>query len=155
MAVLQMQRISIYALRKDRKPILEWIQRRGAVEINDALEEDNVFQRMDVSTQKAQIEKNIAASKQALEILNRGASVGCGGGLFGGVLGWFTRWKSSQQEKTASVQGIHGTGLFFHVAVKRRGICDRYMLFCESFETGLKESCFFSIIGMIFVYFNE
>ena len=53
MAVLQMQRISIYALRKDRKPILEWIQRRGAVEINDALEEDNVFQRMDVSTQKA------------------------------------------------------------------------------------------------------
>ena len=71
MAVLQMQRISIYALRKDRKPILEWIQRRGAVEINDALEEDNVFQRMDVSTQKAQIEKNIAASKQALEILNR------------------------------------------------------------------------------------
>ena len=65
MAVLQMQRISIYALRKDRKPILEWIQRRGAVEINDALEEDNVFQRMDVSTQKAQIEKNIAASKQA------------------------------------------------------------------------------------------
>ena len=77
MAVLQMQRISIYALnrytyrKKTEKPILEWIQRRGAVEINDALEEDNVFQRMDVSTQKAQIEKNIAASKQALEILNR------------------------------------------------------------------------------------
>ncbi|OUO73376.1 hypothetical protein B5F54_11280 [Anaeromassilibacillus sp. An250] len=71
------------------------------------------------------------------------------------MLGWFTRWKSSQQEKTASVQGIPETGPFFHAAVKRRGICDRYMLFCESFETGLKESCFFSIIGMIFVYFNE
>ncbi len=43
MAVLQMQRISIYALRKNRKPILEWIQRCGAVEINDVLEEDSVF----------------------------------------------------------------------------------------------------------------
>ena len=61
--------------------------------------------------------------------------MGCSGGLFGGVLGWFTRWKSSQQEKTASVQGIPGIGPFFHVVVKRRGICDRYMLFCESFET--------------------
>lgn len=29
------------------------------------------------------------------------------------------------------------------------------MLFFKSFETGLKEPPFFSIIGMIFVYFNE
>ena len=35
MAVLQMQRISICALKKDRKQILELLQRRGAVELTD------------------------------------------------------------------------------------------------------------------------
>lgn len=71
MAVLQMQRISIYALRKNRKPILEWIQRCGAVEINDVLEEDSVFRRIDMTAQKTQFEKNIAASKQALDVLHQ------------------------------------------------------------------------------------
>ena len=55
MAVLQMQRISIYALRKNRKPILEWIQRCGAVEINDVLEEDSVFRRIDMTAQKTRL----------------------------------------------------------------------------------------------------
>lgn len=71
MAVSQMQRISIYALRKNRKPILEWIQRCGAVEINDVLEEDSVFRRIDMTAQKTQFEKNIAASKQALDVLHQ------------------------------------------------------------------------------------
>lgn len=71
MAVLQMQRISIYALRKNRKPILEWIQRCGAVEINDVLEEDSVFRRIDMTAQKTQFEKNIVASKQALDVLHQ------------------------------------------------------------------------------------
>ena len=33
MAVLQMKRINICALKKDRKPVLELLQRRGAVEV--------------------------------------------------------------------------------------------------------------------------
>ena len=43
MAMLQMQRIYIYALRKDRKSILELLQRRGVLEINDTIPEDDVF----------------------------------------------------------------------------------------------------------------
>ena len=44
MAVLQMQRISLCALKKDRKAILETLQRRGVVEISDvALEENDNF----------------------------------------------------------------------------------------------------------------
>lgn len=74
MAVLQMQRISIYGLKKHRKHILEMIQRRGVVEINDVLQEDSIFQQADMSAQKTQFEKNIAASRQALEVLNRYAS---------------------------------------------------------------------------------
>ena len=35
MAVLEMQRINIYALKKHRKAILEALQRKGAVEIEN------------------------------------------------------------------------------------------------------------------------
>ena len=40
MAVLKMQRISICALKKDRKAILEKLQSLGGVEINHVIEED-------------------------------------------------------------------------------------------------------------------
>ena len=39
MAVLQMQRISICALKKDRKAILEKIQSLGLIEMNQIAEE--------------------------------------------------------------------------------------------------------------------
>ena len=43
MAVLKMQRISICALKKDRKAILEKLQSLGVVEINHVIEEDEDF----------------------------------------------------------------------------------------------------------------
>ncbi|WMJ88805.1 V-type ATP synthase subunit I [Anaerocolumna sp. MB42-C2] len=70
MAVLQMQRICICALKKDRKKILELLQRRGIVEINDILPEDSVFHKADVSTAENLLTKNINTAKEALEILN-------------------------------------------------------------------------------------
>lgn len=45
MAVLQMQRMSICALKKDRKAILEKLQHMGVMEINHILEEDEDFQQ--------------------------------------------------------------------------------------------------------------
>ena len=53
MAVLQMQKISIYALKENRKAILELLQRRGAVEITDEKPNAKTFMRMD--TQSAQL----------------------------------------------------------------------------------------------------
>ena len=47
MAVLKMQRISICALKKDRKAILEKLQSLGVVEINHVIEEDEDFKKMD------------------------------------------------------------------------------------------------------------
>ncbi len=70
MAVLQMQRILICSLKKDRKPILELLQRRGVVEITDALPEDSIFQKSDVTTVKNSLERNIASAKDAIEILD-------------------------------------------------------------------------------------
>ncbi|MDF2942074.1 MAG: hypothetical protein K0S01_932 [Herbinix sp.] len=71
MAMLQMQRIFIYALKKDRKPILELLQRRGVVEMSDSIPEDNVFHKTDMSYARSSFEKNISTAKEAVEILNR------------------------------------------------------------------------------------
>jgi V/A-type H+-transporting ATPase subunit I len=61
----------MYALNKDRKPLLEMLQRRGVVEINDSVPEDSIFHKADVSYAKAAFEKNISAAREAVEILNR------------------------------------------------------------------------------------
>lgn len=71
MAVLQMQRICICALKKERKQILELIQRFGVVEISDIFPEDSVFKKYDVATSENLLEKNINTAKEALQILDQ------------------------------------------------------------------------------------
>jgi V/A-type H+/Na+-transporting ATPase subunit I len=71
MAMLQMQRILIYALKKDRKPLLEMLQRRGVVEISDEIAEDSVFHKTDTSNAKSGFEKNINTSREAIAILDK------------------------------------------------------------------------------------
>lgn len=71
MAMLQMQRIFIYALKNDRKPILEMLQRRGVIEVSDVIPEDDVFHKIDVTNSKTSFEKNINIAREAVEILNR------------------------------------------------------------------------------------
>ncbi len=71
MAVLQMRKISICALKKNRKPILEFIQSRGVVEVQDLVGEDEVFQKMDTSVARSAFERNIALAENALEILDK------------------------------------------------------------------------------------
>lgn len=70
MAVLQMQRISICALKEQRKEILEILQRKGIVEICDVMAEDGVFSKTDVSKTEAMFEKSSVEAENALEILN-------------------------------------------------------------------------------------
>ena len=71
MAVLQMKRISICALKKDRKAILELLQRRGIVEIDAAIPEDSVFSRTDTSGSRSVFQKNSDAAASALDVLNK------------------------------------------------------------------------------------
>lgn len=70
MAVLQMQRINICTLKKNRKSILELLQRKGVIEISDTMPEDSVFQKMDVTATETSLEKNIALANEALGVLN-------------------------------------------------------------------------------------
>lgn len=75
MAVLQMQRMSICALKKDRKAILEKIQSMGIMEINHVLDEDEDFRRMDTANARSSFEKAANSADRALEILNEYAPV--------------------------------------------------------------------------------
>ncbi len=70
MAVLQMQRICICGLKKDRKKVLELLQRQSVIEIHEMIDEDIVFKKSDVSVVKSLLEKNISSSTEALAILD-------------------------------------------------------------------------------------
>lgn len=71
MAVLKMQRISICALKKDRKAILEKLQSMGVLEVNHILGEDDDFHKMDTVGKKQGFEKAAASVDQSLDILER------------------------------------------------------------------------------------
>ena len=81
MSVLPMKRVFIAALKKDRKNILETLQRLGVVEINvDACKEiftdkdgaaDPLFTQTDTSSAKTTFEKNVNLATQALAVLDR------------------------------------------------------------------------------------
>lgn len=71
MAVLRMQRISICALKRDRKAILEKLQSLGVLEVSSVIGEDEDFRRTDTAQQKAEFEKAAVSADQALEILEK------------------------------------------------------------------------------------
>ena len=64
MAVLQMQKISICALKKDRKAVLEKLQRMKVMEISQILEEDPDFTTMDTRQERMELEKSASLSDQ-------------------------------------------------------------------------------------------
>ena len=69
MAVLQMQRISICALKRDRKAILENLQSMGVIEMNQIVDEDDGFEKMDTQNARVGFEKKAQLSENALAIL--------------------------------------------------------------------------------------
>lgn len=71
MAVLQMRKINICAMKKNRKKILEFLQRKGCLEIHVTDSEDSVFEKMNTATQISIFERNAALADNALEILDK------------------------------------------------------------------------------------
>ncbi len=66
-----MQRISICALKKDRKAILEKLQSLGVLEVSHIIDEDEDFKRMDTAGARMGFEKAAASADQALDILEK------------------------------------------------------------------------------------
>lgn len=70
MAVMQMQRISICALKENRKAILEKLQSLGVMEIDASVLQDENLQKMDTSKSRQVFEKQAVLADQALEVLD-------------------------------------------------------------------------------------
>ena len=71
MAVLQMQKINICAMKENRKKILELLQKRGCLEIIEKDKEDEVFTKTNTTTQISIFERNVSLAENALEILDK------------------------------------------------------------------------------------
>ena len=69
MAVLQMQKLSICALKRDRKAILEKIQSMGIMEVSQIQEDTQGLEKMNTQTARSMFEKNAASADMALGIL--------------------------------------------------------------------------------------
>ena len=71
MAVLSMKKVNICALKKDRKSILETLQRLGLVEVSDLDENLSDFKKIDTFNMRSVFEKNKVIAQIALEILEK------------------------------------------------------------------------------------
>lgn len=70
MAVLKMQKLSICAMKKDRKKILEGLQALGVLEINTDMAVDEGFEKLDTSAEKSLLDKHVKMTDQALEYID-------------------------------------------------------------------------------------
>ncbi len=70
MAVLEMKRINIYALKKSRKKLLELLQRRGVLELNTPEQAEEYFSKTDTDSARLTFEKNIQLLTGAVAILD-------------------------------------------------------------------------------------
>ncbi len=70
MAVLPMSRVNIFGLLKDRKKILETLQRLGVIDVK-AFDTDDGFEKVETAVFQARFQKAKADAVQALEVLGR------------------------------------------------------------------------------------
>ena len=66
-----MKKITICAMKRERKAILEKLQALGMVEIETGSQETDDFKKMNTNTQRAKYEKRVQDTDGALEILDR------------------------------------------------------------------------------------
>ena len=71
MAVVPMKKVLICGLKKDRKGTLELLQRQGVLEISNVLQEDDMFQKMAVTSSKTVFERNAAIAEPAIMVLSK------------------------------------------------------------------------------------
>ena len=95
MAKLQMKRIRLLALRKDRKPLMEKLQRLGAVEIEAEEQPPDGFDRLDMDAQAQGFERSAQTARQALETAIAGVEQCTGTVEISGMTGELTSQLSS------------------------------------------------------------
>ena len=63
--------MTLIAMRRDRKELLQFLQRQGPTEIDTDVADDGIYKKIDVSSQKQIFLKNIKQAEDALDILNK------------------------------------------------------------------------------------
>ncbi len=71
MSKIAMQRIELLALKKERKPLLETLQRLGVIEITDITQESEAFAVQDFTATEERLKNKKQSAMTALEILNQ------------------------------------------------------------------------------------
>ncbi len=71
MAKVKMMNVTVFALRRERKPLLEHLQRLGVVDISRSKEEDpeNGFVRPDTESAARSFLRSAEAADQAIKVL--------------------------------------------------------------------------------------
>lgn len=70
MAILPMKRILICGMKKDRKEVLEFLQRQGVVEITSPAAQDDVFTSTDMTSSSVQFSRSADTCEAALKVLD-------------------------------------------------------------------------------------
>ncbi len=71
MAILNMKRIEILGLQKDRKKVIEYVQRQGSVQLEEMQGEGEHFSNLSTQQTVTQLERYESLVDSALEVLNR------------------------------------------------------------------------------------
>ncbi len=71
MSVVPMKRISVAAMKRDRKAVLEYLQVLGVVQISIREKEDDIFEKTDMSKTQQVFLKNNEKAEDALAVLKR------------------------------------------------------------------------------------
>ncbi len=71
MSVVPMKRITVVAMRRDRKAVLEYLQMLGAVQVSIKGKEDDVFKKADMSKSEQVFLKNCEKAEDALAVLKK------------------------------------------------------------------------------------
>lgn len=71
MAVVAMEKIRVTGMKRDRRQLLNMLQRRGTVEVSDAGAADDVFNKKDTSTSRATYQKAAETAERAVEVLDK------------------------------------------------------------------------------------
>ena len=71
MAILNMKRIEILGLQKDRKSIIEFLQRQGTVQLDEVQEDSGHFSNLSTANTVSQLERYESTVDSAVEVLDK------------------------------------------------------------------------------------
>ncbi len=103
MAIMEMKRAVILARRRDRKPIMDLLQRMEVMEISPGDEEDDVFRKEDQTSGEMELRQGAQTAARALGVLEERAPEKRG--MFDGMAGRKVLGREEYEKRTEKCEG--------------------------------------------------